>query len=37
MEVNVNPDSVRQETLCRMMTQYKNDLMRMCIAYLIYI
>ncbi|MEG2105153.1 MAG: sigma-70 family RNA polymerase sigma factor [Oscillospiraceae bacterium] len=34
MEVATVPDKIREETLCRMMTQYKNDLMRMCAAYL---
>ena len=32
MEVVMGPDNVREETLRRMMTQYKNDLMRMCVA-----
>ncbi|MEG2187982.1 MAG: sigma factor, partial [Clostridia bacterium] len=32
MEVATAPDKIREETLRRMMTQYKNDLMRMCAA-----
>lgn len=34
MEAVINPDSVREEALRRIMAQYKNDLMRMCVAYL---
>ncbi len=34
MEVVMGPDNVREDRLRRMMTQYKNDLMRMCVAYL---
>ncbi len=30
----MSSDNVREETLRRMITQYKNDLMRMCCAYL---
>ena len=29
MEVVMGPDNVREETLRRLMTQYKSDLMRM--------
>ena len=32
MEVVMGPDNVREETLQRMMAQYKNDLMRMCVV-----
>lgn len=32
MEVVMGPDNVHEETLRRLMTQYKNDLMRMCVA-----
>ena len=32
MEVVTGPNDIREETLCRLMAQYKNDLMRMCIA-----
>ena len=34
MGIVMGPDNVREETLRRMMTRYKNDLMRMCVAYL---
>lgn len=34
MGIVMGPDNVQEETLRRMMTQYKNDLMRMCVAYL---
>lgn len=34
MEVVMGPDNIREETLRRMMAQHKNDLMRMCVAYL---
>lgn len=32
MKVAMGPDNVREERLCRQMTQYKSDLMRMCVA-----
>lgn len=32
MEVLREPDNIREEALRRMMAQYKNDLMRMCVA-----
>lgn len=34
MEVVMGPDNIREETLCQMMTQHKNALMRLCVAYL---
>ena len=34
MGIVMGPDNVREEALRRMMTRYKNDLMRMCVAYL---
>lgn len=34
MGIVMGPDNVREETLRRMMTRYKNGLMRMCVAYL---
>lgn len=32
MEVVTGPNDIHEETLCRLMAQYKNDLMRMCAA-----
>ena len=34
MEVVKGPDNIREEELLRLMAQYKNDLMRMALAFL---
>ncbi|MDD3411467.1 MAG: sigma-70 family RNA polymerase sigma factor [Eubacteriales bacterium] len=34
MEIGNGRDDVREDNLRRLMTQYKNDLMRMCVAFL---
>ena len=34
MEVVMGPDSIREEQLCRLMTQYKADLLRLSYVYL---
>lgn len=34
MEVVKGPDNIREEDLLRLMAQYKNDLMRMALAFL---